>query len=193
MRKIWIIALVILLLIIGIVSGIYFYNNNNKTQDSNTDNKQLATDNIENKVEENVISTSATEKRISPNATVLEKQYFTGCDHLIKTVKDIPEELVNKTKEEVQNYYIGWSIDDFSDKEIIIYQEKGGFCNQHYLVKEHNGVLGIYTLDEKGIATLKEDTQIQTMYLTKTDLEKVKQGIEAIGDMALNTVLEDFE
>lgn len=192
MRKTWIVAIIILLLVIGIVSGIYFYNNN-KTQDSNTNNRQLAIDNTENKTEENVISTSVIEKKVSPNATVIEKQYFTGCDHLIKTAKDIPEELINKTKEEVQNYYIGWSIDDFSEKEITIYQEKEGFCDQHYLVKEHNGVLGIYTLDKNGNATLKEDTEIQTMYLPEIDLERVKKGIEAIGDMALNTVLEDFE
>lgn len=192
MRKLWIIALAILLLTIGIVFGIYFFNRN-ETQDSNTNNKQLAIENIENKVEENVISTSAIEKRTSPNATILKKQYFTGCDHLIKTSVDIPEELVNKTKQEVQNYYLGWTVDSFSEKEITIYQEKKGICNQHYLVKEHNGVLGIYTLDENGNATLKEDTEIQTMYLPEIDLQRVKQGIEAVGDMALNTVLEDFE
>lgn len=191
MRKIWIIVLAILLLIIGIVFGIYFYNNN-KTQDSNTNNKQLAILKTEDE-EQNIVSTSSIEERTSPNAIILKKQYFTGCDHIIKTQVDIPQELVNKTKEEVQNYFIGWSVDDFSDKEIIIYQEKEGICNQHYLVKEHNGVLGIYTLDENGNATLKEDTEIQTKYLPEFDLQRVKQGIEAIGDMALNTVLEDFE
>ncbi len=191
MRKIWIIVLAILLLIIGIVFGIYFYNNN-KTQDSNTNNKQLAILKTEDE-EQNIVSTSSIEERTSPNAIILKKQYFTGCDHIIKTQVDIPQELVNKTKEEVQNYFIGWSVDDFSDKEITIYQEKEGICNQHYLVKEHNGVLGIYTLDENGNATLKEDTEIQTKYLPEFDLQRVKQGIEAIGDMALNTVLEDFE
>lgn len=191
MRKIWIIVLAILLLIIGIVFGIYFYNNN-KTQDSNTNNKQLAILKTEDE-EQNIVSTSSIEERTSPNAIILKKQYFIGCDHLIKKQEDIPQELVNKTKEEVQNYFIGWSIDDFSDKEITIYQEKEGICNQHYIIKEHNGVLGIYTLDENGNATLKEDTEIQTKYLPEIDLQRVRQGIEAIGDIALNTVLEDFE
>ena len=40
---------------------------------------------------------------------------------------------------------------------------------------------------------LKEDTEIQTRYLTDVDLEKVKTGIEAIGNTELNSVLEDFE
>lgn len=193
MRKGWIIAIIIALLIIGILSGIYYYNNK-QTQDSNTNNKQLAIENIINNEEkENIVFTSSTPKRVSPNASVLQKHYFIGCDHLNKSITDIPEELVNKTKEDVENYYIGWSVDSFSDDSIIIYKESEGFCNQHYLIKEHNGVLGIYILDEDGNATLKEDTEIQTMYLPEVDLEKVKQGIEAIGDMALYTVLEDFE
>lgn len=191
MRKGWIITLIIFLLLIGILAGIYVYKNN-QTQESNIiESKQLATE--ENIEVNNVVYTSAKEERISPNATVLEKQYFTGCDHLVKTMKDIPQELVNKTKEDVERYYIGWDVDSFSEKEITVYQEKDGFCNQHYLVKEHNGVLGIYTIDENGQLTLKEDTEIQTMYLPDIDLEKAKQGIEAIGDAALNSVLEDFE
>ena len=31
------------------------------------------------------------------------------------------------------------------------------------------------------------------MYLPEADLEKVKQGIEAVGNMELNSALEDFE
>lgn len=191
MRKEWIIILIIILLLIGILAGIYVYKNNQTQEGNIIESRQLAAE--ENIEINNVIYTSAKEEVVSPNATILEKQYFTGCDHLIKTMKNIPEELVNKTREDVEKYYIGWDVDSFSEKEITIYQEKEGFCNQHYLVKEHDGVLGIYTMDENGKLTLKEDTEIQTMYLPEIDLEKVKQGIEAIGDAALNSVLEDFE
>ena len=165
MRKGWIIALAIFLLIISVALGISVYNKN-KTDNTNiVDNKKLAEENEIN----NVVPTAVVEEKVSPNAKVIQKQYFTGCDHLLKETKDIPENLVNKNKEE------------------------SGFCNQHYLIKEHNGVLGIYTIDENGKITLKEDTEIQTMYLPEADLEKVKQGIEAVGNMELNSALEDFE
>ena len=179
MRKGWIIALVVFLLTIGVVLGISVYNKN-KTDNTNiVDNKKLAN---ETKVDD-IVSTVA----------VLEKTYFTGCDHLLKETKDIPENLVNKDKETVEKYYKDWNVDSFSKNEIIVYKEESGFCNQHYLIKEHNGVLGIYTIDENGKITLKEDTEIQTMYLPEADLEKVKQGIEAVGNMELNSALEDFE
>ena len=189
MKKGWIIALAVFLLIIGVILGIFIYNKN-KTDNTNiVDNKKLAEKNEIN----NAVPTAVVEEKISPNAKVLQKQYFTGCDHLLKETKNIPENLVNKNKEAVEKYYKDWNVDSFSENEIIIYKEEDGFCGQHYLIKEHNGVLGIYTKDENGEVTLKKDTEIQTKYLPETDLEKVKLGIEAVGNMELNSVLEDFE
>ena len=63
----------------------------------------------------------------------------------------------------------------------------------HYVVREHGEVLGIYTTDETGEETWKEDTDIATRYLTEEDLIKVQEGIKAIGDDQLHSVLEDFE
>ncbi len=189
MRKGWIIVLAVFLLIIGVALGILTYSKN-KTENTNiVDNKKLAEENEIN----NVVPTAVVEEKVSPNAKVLQKKYFTGCDHLLKETNDIPEILVNKTKAEVEKYYKEWAVDNFSTNEITIYKEEGGYCNQHYLIKEHNGVLGIYTLDAAGTLNLKEDTEIQTMYLPEADLEKVQQGIPAIGNMELNSVLEDFE
>ena len=97
MRKGWIIALAIFLLIIGVALGISVYNKN-KTDNTNiVDNKKLAEENEIN----NVVPTAVVEEKVSPNAKVIQKQYFTGCDHLLKETKDIPENLVNKNKEEV--------------------------------------------------------------------------------------------
>ena len=187
MRKGWIIALALFLLIMGVVLGVSVYNKNKTDQINTVQDKKLAEENTA------TIYTASIEEKVSPNAKILQKVYYTGCDHLLKETKDIPENLVNKNKEEVEKYYKDWNVDSFSKNEIIIYKEESGFCNQHYLIKEHNGVLGIYTIDENGKITLKEDTEIQTMYLPEADLEKVKQGIEAVGNMELNSALEDFE
>ena len=120
MRKGWIIALAIFLLIISVALGISVYNKN-KTDNTNiVDNKKLAEENEIN----NVVPTAVVEEKVSPNAKVLQKQYFTGCDHLLKETKDIPENLVNKNKEEVEKYYKDWNVDSFSKNEIIIYKEE---------------------------------------------------------------------
>ena len=165
MKKGWIIALAVFLLLIGVAVGISVYNK------GKTD--EILADEVEN-----IIYTSATEEKISPNAKILKKRYFIGCDHLLKETEEVPKELINKNKSETEKYYKGWDVDSFSS----IYKQEEGFCDQHYLIKEHNGVLGIYTIDENGKLQLKEDTEIQTRYLTDVDLEKVKTGIEAIGN-----------
>lgn len=77
--------------------------------------------------------------------------------------------------------------------QLLYIKKKNGFCDQHYLIKEHNNVLAVYTIDENGDVAFKKDTEISTMYLPENDLENFKQGIEVIGDTELNSFLSDFE
>lgn len=197
MGKKWIIVIaVIILFTLGVAFGVYAYEKG-KTKDSNMlKDKQLASsENIEesNSIDGDTISTSTSETRISPNCTIVEKQYFKGCDHLIKDIKDVPEEWINQTEEDIKEHYSDWTLQSFTNNQIIVAQEKEGYCGQHYIIKEHNGVLGIYTLDQNGTETWKEDTEISTMYLPEEDLEKIEEGIQVIGDDRLHTTLEDFE
>lgn len=198
MRTGWKIVMAIgimLLFLIGVITGVYFYEKD-KTKDSNIGTKQLANleqNKNEKQIENEVISTSIAETKLSPNCTITEKQYFKGCDHFIKEIKEIPEEWINFTEEQVKEQYADWKIESLTNNEIIVSQEKEGYCGMHYIVKEHGEVLGIYTTDETGEETWKEDTDIATRYLTEEDLIKVKEGIKAIGDDQLHSVLEDFE
>lgn len=198
MRKGWIITIIIaiiILFVIGVIIGIYAYQKD-KVHDSNMISRQLAEQEqsqTKNSIGNDVVSTSVAEVKLSPNCTIVEKQYFKGCDHIIKNIKEIPEEWTNMTEEEIKAQYPDWTLESFSNNQIIVSQEKEGYCGQHYVVREHEGVLAIYTLDENGVETWKEDTEIATMYLTEEDLEKVKDGIKAIGDDQLHTILEDFE
>ena len=194
---------VIVLMTIGIVSavvlGIYAYNKGKVSDNTNiVDIKQLA----ENTVIENstnmqtlneVVTTSSNNLKISPNASVIEKRYYKSCDHLIREVKDIPKDLVNGSEKDVENYYAGWKIEKCSEKEIVIYKEFKNMCEEHYIIKEHNGVLGIYTKNEEGIQEWQEDTEIEVQYLPEKDIEEFKIGIEVVGKAELYNFLEDYE
>lgn len=196
MRKAWIIGiLVAILLLIGIIAGIWVYQKDN-AQDSNIiSNTQLAKEEEQKnrEVKENSLSTSATQEKVSPNCMLLEKQYFKGCDHIIKTAKDIPEKCINYSKEQFEKAYQDWKIEEFSSNHITVYQEKNGFCNEHYVIRENDGVLSVYNKNENGEESLVENTQIQTMYLPEEDLKRLEQGIEAVGNTQLHSILEDFE
>ena len=193
MRNSWAILLVIMVILLfalGVMMGIYFYGSDN-TEDTNLLNVQLAEESMSgNNV---TVSTSLTEEKVSANCTIVEKQYFTGCDHLIKDIKEIPEDWINMTEEEIIEKYPDWTLESFTNNQIIVSQEKEGYCGEHYVIRTHDDVIGIYTLDENGKETLKEDTDIPTMYLTEEDLEILNKGIQAIGENQLHQVLEDYE
>lgn len=196
MRTTWKIIIafgIMILFFIGVMTGVYFYEKD-KSKDSNIGTKQLADLEQNKDQEENeAVSTSTSETKLSPNCTITEKQYFKGCDHFIKEIKEIPEEWINWTEEQVKEQYTDWKLESVTNNEIIVSQEKEGYCGMHYVVREHGEVLGIYTTDETGEETWKEDTDIATRYLTEEDLMKVQEGIKAIGDDQLHSVLEDFE
>ncbi len=174
--------------------GVYVYNKEN-AKDSNITTKKLAVQeqNLQESENTDSISTSVLEAKISPNCTIVEKKYYKGCDHLIKEIKEIPIDWINWTEEQIKEQYPDWEIESFSNNQIILSQEKEGFCPKHYVVRVHGDVLGIYILDEEGKETWKEDTEISTQYLPEEDLEKLQSGIKTVGDDKLHTVLEDFE
>ena len=200
MDKKWIVFIIIAIILglsIGIGLAIYSSNNNGETEgiDIESDKKLEEEDTISNlkNNDANSVETVSTENTISPNAIIIEKVYYEGCDHLIRETVDIPETLVNKTEEEIKKQYSDWKLEEYSPTQITLYKTVTGNCGEHYYVQEHNGVIGIYTMDEYGVKTLKEDTEIVTQYLPEADLQKLKAGVEIIGHTKLVEFLEDYE
>ena len=77
--------------------------------------------------------------------------------------------------------------------QVTFYTEKTGICDEHYIVKENNGYVAIYTENSFGKETLKETTEIVTSYLPETDLVRLREGIKVIGKENLNAIIEDYE
>ena len=201
MDKKWIIS-VILVIVLGLLLGIgiaIYSENKNTTDKMNILSQKELADNLNTEVENNVqdtvnsIETSANENTISPNASLIKKTYYEACDHLIRKNEDIPSELVNKSEEDVKEMFPDWKVEEYSPTQIILYKTSSGNCGEHYYVQEHNGVIGIYTVDEYGVKTLKEDTEISTVYLPETDIQNLKAGVEIIGYTKLVEFLEDYE
>ena len=200
MNKKWIIV-VIVTVIIGLFIGIGFaiFSSKNETEKMEyISEKELAdTEEQINEINQlentNTIETSAVEDTISPNAIVIKKTYYESCDHLIRVTEDIPQELVNKSEEDVKKLFPDWKIEEYTPTQIILYKTDRGNCGEHYFVQEHNGVIGIYTTDEYGIKTLKEDTEISTMYLPEEDIQNLQAGVEIVGHTNLVEFLEDYE
>lgn len=195
-RIICIIITIIIGLSLGI--GLAILSRNDETEDIDLLSERELADSEKNNSNifqntTNTVETSATDANISPNAIIIKKTYYEACDHLIRETSDIPEELVNKTEEDVEKMYSDWKIEEFSPTQIILYKSENGNCGEHYFVQDHNGVIGIYITDEYGIKTLQEDTEISTQYLPEEDVSDLRAGIEIIGKTNLTEFLEDYE
>lgn len=202
MDKKWIISIIVTIiigLILGISIAFFTERNRNETEGIEfVDEKELAgrlngqtTNNLSDEM--NVIETSAQENLVSPNAIIIKKTYYESCDHLIRKVEEIPENLVNKTEQDIKAEFPDWNLEEYSPTQITLYKSVSGNCGEHYFVQEHNGVIGIYTTDEYGVKTLKEDTEISIQYLPEEDVNNLKAGVEIIGHTKLIEFLEDYE
>ena len=136
----------------------------------------------------------ATKEKISANSQLILKKYFKQCDHTINEYVEMPQELVNLTKEEVQNKYNDWKVIGFEPNKVTLYKEFDDMCGEHFKLRVEEGKIVIYQLDKEGNESIYEKTNISSEYLTKTDLISIENGgLDVYGKEELNKLIEDFE
>lgn len=207
MKKSWIIILIIVIIVIGIIAGM-FLNNKNRKNNSNEniiENKineisEKVTDECTEEWEEldeqaklDILETNAVEEKISPNCLLTLRTYYKECQHTINEYVDIPQDLVNKSKEDLTEKYPDWEIKKYSSTEIILYKEYTGQCGEHFVLRNDNGKITVYKINENDEETVFEKTEISVDYLTDTDKIEIENGIRVNGKEELNQLLEDFE
>ena len=150
-------------------------------------------DEANNLEEIEIEETSSNEEKTSPNCKLTMKRYYNECGHSIEEYTDLNNELVNKTKDEIQQVYSAWTIDKFSNDEIIISRSFDSQCGEHYIVRDKDGKVIVYLLSGDGTETELQETEISTEFLTEADKLELQNGISANGGQELNQVIENFE
>ncbi len=197
MKKWGIIIGAIIIIAIAVYVGVFvFYRSNKPKNQVNTTN--IKNETISNQVNYSVknditITTNTNEEKISPNATLILKRKYKECGHIIKEYKKITDELVNLTKKELIEKENDWEIEKFSKMEVILLKETEGVCNEHYVLKEKDGVIAVYKIENEDKEVLEELTGIVTEYLTESDKMEIEEGITVYGKEELNSILENYE
>ena len=65
--------------------------------------------------------------------------------------------------------------------------------NEIYILKENDGYIAIYKLNEEGKEILIKSTGVITSYLPEVDMLELRKGIKVVGKENLNARLEDYE
>lgn len=199
MNKIITTLIAILVIMGAMILGVALYLPKNEDEEPTTVEK-ISEENIVDdctdeydEIQNKLIETNSQEEKISPNASITLNKYYTKCGHTSSKYMEVPEELVNKTKAELQEKYAGWEISKFTDSEIVLEKEEPGECGEHFIVREDNGKITIYEVLADGTEREYERTEIATEYLTETDKNNIKKGIIVNGKQDLNQLIEDFE
>lgn len=204
MKKSWIIMLVSAVIIIGIISGLTIYNKNKNSQNNIIVNEinmvsKKVTDECTEEYEEMErqakldIEANSSEEKISPNCLITLKRYYNECQHTINEYIDVPNDLVNGTREDLEKEYPNWEIQKFSSNEIILYKEFDSNCGQHFILRNDNGKISIYKINENNEEEIYEKTEISVEYLTESDKVEIQNGLRVNGIEELNQLIEDFE
>ncbi len=196
--------IIIISIVLAICAGVatYFIVKQNKKSEIIPETNTYISEKIEDECteeykeeqgQENTTVVSSTEEKVAANAILILKKYYTKCDHTINEYVELPQELVNLTKEQVQEKYKDWQVIGFEKGKVTLYKEFDDVCGEHFKLKIENGKVVVYTVNNDGTETLYEKTNISSEYLTETDLLNMQDGLEIYGKEELNQVIEDFE
>ena len=199
MNKIIITLLAIVVVIAAMVTAVFIYIPEEKNEAKVEVQDVAVKNNTENEIENvtgntnNMVETNANEERISPNAFITFKQTYKKCGHTTSEFVEVPQEFVNLTEEELKEKYSDWTVEKFSDTDIVLNKEVEGSCNEHYIVRDVGGTVTVFHVLEDGTEEQYMVTDIATEYLTDTDKIEMEKGIEINGKQNLNQLIEDYQ
>ena len=203
MKKLWITMLTVIILTLGITLGIAVYKGNISNRGIATKNEtkieeisEAVTDECIDEyeqIENEEIEANSNEEKISPNCKLTLKKYYTECEHTINEYLDITKNLINKTQKELEEEYSDWEVEKYSSTDIILYKKFESNCGQHFVLRNTEGKIVIYLINDNNQEEVYEKTEISVEYLPETDKIEIGNGIKVFGKENLNQMLENFE
>ena len=190
-----IIAILLIISTIYIVYAIFNDEDSYENDDVNTQISEVIEDECTEEYleQEDAEKVSSSEEKVSANAILILKKYYTKCEHTLNEYVELPKELVNMTEEEVKEQYSDWELIGFTPEQIILYKEFDDVCGEHFKLRVEDGKISVYIVNSDGTESLYEKTDISSEYLTETDLINMENGLEIYGKEELNKIIEDFE
>lgn len=193
MKKSILMGCIFLAIVAGVLIGVLVHVfNDNTLEQATVEEVKNANRLIEE--ESNTVETISSETKTTPNTEIVFETLYSGCSHVETVTQEIETDDINKDEEYFNNKYGDeWNVVNFSENTVELYKEKDGICDKHYLVKEKDGYIAIYSLDSLGNQSLKEITDVYISYLPDEDKALLEKGINVIGDNELERTIADFE
>ena len=73
-----------------------------------------------------------------------------------------------------------------------MYRALDGASPGHFIVRERNGYIVVYRLDEYGNEVFYKQTDVSVEFLSDIDRKKLKEGIIVKGTSGVEQILQDY-
>ena len=117
----------IVFFIILVISSVCFVMNINKKNNVEPESKVYTSEVIKDECtdeyeveQQNVSTVYSTEEKVATNAILILKKYYSKCEHTINEYVELPQEIVNMTKEQVQAHYPDWEVIGFESGKVSL-------------------------------------------------------------------------
>ncbi len=189
-KTIWI-SIIVSVIFLGITAGIIIHvYSDTKIEKATVQQVKEINRELDNQI---VVETSSIETKTSPNAVITFEIYYSRCGHSKIKKEKIKDSEVNKSEEEIKKIYPNWKIKKFNSDEIAMYREEDNICENHYMIKEKDGYVTIYSIKSDGNEEEKDVTDISTQYLPEEDMKLLQNGIKVNSESELEQVLSDYD
>lgn len=186
----------IIALIIGVGVGILTNEKRNKSIAVKEEKNIVISKKTENELDRTnkvSIETNSKQTKIGLKTKLVMQKNYKACGHTINTYVEIPSEMINMTEDELKKDYPDWTIQKFTEEEVILLRNEEGYCNEHYLIKDIDGQVVVFNIDSSENEKVSKETGISTNFLPQQDKLNLKEGIKVYGIEELNKTLEDYE
>lgn len=171
----------------------YYISSNLKTQKHSSLSQENLIQNTQNEFNITTVETVQADEKLEFDAEFAQKKYYDECGHFSFQYSELPKELVNLTRQEIEDLYDDWEVESFSPTSLTLSQEINSICDDHYIIKLGDNNIEVFNLKNDGELELYKETDISKNYLPPEDIETLTQGIAVYGKAKLNSTLEDFE
>lgn len=142
--------------------------------------------------EKDVVEVVMSEVKITPYTQLVIKKNYKKCGHDSLDAMTVPIELINFSKDDLQEKYEGWKIEMFSEEQVILSRNIDSNCDEHYMIKEQDGKVFVYKELTENKLNLLERLDLNVELLTEEDRESLKSGVKLYGSEDLANWKENY-
>ncbi len=133
---------------------------------------------------------------ISDQIKLIWKTYYTKTRDTIINEGKLPTGFTGKSFYELEDYlkenYTDWEVRKFNQDFVELYRAIDGVSPNHFIVREKDGYIVVFQLDDKGHEMFFKQTDVSTDFLSDIDRKKLKEGIIVKGIDGVEQILEDY-